>query len=96
MLKGWYLERTGGTGRGTSGTQRLVGPTRTVSSNIFRIECDLDATLVDRVPESSAVPVAAASVPVAEPESLDVVGVITTRQHSEVVLADPELSLIHI
>ena len=27
-----------------------------------------------------------------EPEGLDVVGVITTRQHSEVVLADPESS----
>ena len=41
-----------------------------VSCNTFRVECDLNATLVHRVPEPSEVPAAVASVSVAEPEQV--------------------------
>ena len=41
-----------------------------VSCNTFRIECDLNATLVRRVPEPSEVQTAVASVSVAEPEQV--------------------------
>jgi len=54
-----------------------------VGSNVFRIECDLNATLVHRVPEPSEGP---------ESEQPGAVGVVTTRQGSEGALADPESS----
>ena len=41
-----------------------------VNCRTFRIECDLNATLVHRVPEPSEVPAAVASVSVAEPEQV--------------------------
>jgi len=75
-----------------TGLARDDGP---VSSNVFRIECDLNATLVGREPEPSEVLAAVASVSEAEqkPEKPEVVGVVTTRQGSEIAFADPESSL---
>jgi len=41
-----------------------------VSCNTFRIECDLNATLVHRAPEPSEIPASVTSVSVAEPEQV--------------------------
>jgi len=67
-----------------------------VSSNVFRIECDLNATLVHRVPEPTEVPAAVAPVSIAEPERVRPVGGLneaepesSERDRGEFGLSDP-------
>jgi len=67
-----------------------------ISSNTFRIECDLNATLVHRVPELPEIPAAIASVSVAEPEQVRPVEGLdeaesesSGRDRSEIEPSDP-------